>query len=363
MNRIVVKIGTSVITKEDGSPDEDVMKNLVAQIVQIKRSKIDVAVISSGAVAFGKRLYQKNECVKNKFLDSQKKTAQRQAYASMGQVSLMNTYFDLFLRENFFCAQVLATREDFRSRKHYLNMRDCINTLLTNHIVPILNENDVVAVDELMFSDNDELAGMTAAMIEADMLVILSNVDGLYDGDPDNPEKKVLHEIAPDYKLEKFISHKKSTTGRGGMLTKCKVAKKLSKIGIETYLVNGKHKNVLIDIFEGKKIGTHFLTEKKVSAVKKWMAISRGIEKGAIIVNKGAEEAIKKGASILPVGVIDIEGEFEKDDVVIIKNDKLEKFGVGIVKQNSEEAKLLIGKKGEKPLVRRDFLFLNISNE
>jgi len=179
-NRIVIKIGSNVLTREDGLPDLERISHLVAQISEIKKQGKEVILVSSGAVASGRSLLS----VSDKF-DA---VATRQLFASIGQVKLINTYSELFQKHNLVCAQVLVTKEDFRDRLHYLNMQNCFSILLQHNVVPVVNENDVISVTELMFTDNDELAGLIASMLKADALIILSNVDGIYNGDPKKRE-------------------------------------------------------------------------------------------------------------------------------------------------------------------------------
>jgi len=358
MKRIVIKIGTSVITNSNGSANKEILENIIKQVVNIKKNKIDVAIVSSGAVGLGKNTFSTSSSVKNREIKSNNNSIRRKIFSSIGQIKLVNNYFNLFLKHNFFCAQILVTRDDFRSRKHFLHMRDCVEELLNHHIVPILNENDAV-VGDLSFFDNDEFAGLTAGMINADLLIILTNVDGLFNGDPENKTSQIIHQILPHENPIKFICEKKSSLGKGGMTTKYKTAKKLSKIGIETVIANGQQKDILLKIFQKEKIGTRFLSAKNLSPLKKWIAVSRGLEKGWVMVNQGAEKAIIQGANILPIGVIKIGGNFKKNDVVQIKNEKEENFGLGIIKKDFQETINLIGQKGQKPLIHSENLFLN----
>src|ERR1700748_2866322 len=185
--RIIIKIGSNVLTQPDGLPDLNRITHLVEQIAKIKRQGIEVVLVSSGAVASGRSLISISE----KF-DA---IATRQLFASIGQVKLINTYAQQFEKYNILCSQVLVTKEDFRDRLHYLNMKNCLKILLQHHVIPVVNENDVVSVTELMFTDNDELAGLIASMLNAQALIILSNVDGLYDGNPKLPGAKLIEQI------------------------------------------------------------------------------------------------------------------------------------------------------------------------
>src|SRR5690606_9263572 len=223
--RLVVKIGSNVLTKENGLPDLERIESLVVQLSEIKKQAKEVIVVSSGAVASGRSLIKIS-----KKLDD---VTSRQLLSSIGQVKLINTYSDLFAKQGLLCSQVLVTKEDFRDRLHYLNMKNCFEGLLQHNVIPIVNENDVISVTELMFTDNDELAGLIASMLNADALIILSNVDGIYNGDPRDTVSEVIKEV--DYTasagLKSFITTGKSQFGRGGMMTKSSMAMKIAQLG------------------------------------------------------------------------------------------------------------------------------------
>lgn len=247
--KLVIKVGTNVLTKADGSMNLELMKDLVEQIVQLKHDGFDVVLVSSGAVGAGKSI----PGIKNK-----KVTSVRSA---IGQVKLMNIYADLFQEHDMYCAQVLATKEDFTGIEYYKNMKVCFNGLLNDNIIPIVNENDVVALNEMMFTDNDQLAGLTAFMIEADALVILSNINGLLDRNPDDPEAKIIEEVQPNDDIEKFLNTKKSSGGRGGIQSKVETAQRCASKGIGVYIANGRKRNMVIDLFKGREVGTFFVPE------------------------------------------------------------------------------------------------------
>ncbi len=352
LKKVIVKIGTNVITRDDGLLDEKVMEQLCEQVAEMKKQNVDVILVSSGAMAAG-RAFAPLYCNANKVVH-------RQLLAAMGQVELIHTYSTIFENYNCICAQVLATKEDFRSRRHYLNMKNCFTAMLQDKVIPIVNENDVVSVSELMFTDNDELAGMIASMLNFDALILLSSVDGLFDGDPDDLNSKIIAEIdIKKTECDDFVSKKKSKFGTGGMITKCRIAKTLAAVGIQTFIANGKKENVLIDILEGKKIGTHFLPQKEVSSVKKWIALTKGYEKGAVYVNEGARKALKdKVSSLLPIGITKIKGTFEKGDIIRIMDEDGHFVGLGMSEFDSEKAKEMIGKKDEKPLIHYNYLFI-----
>ena len=246
--KIVVKVGTNVIAKTDGSLDRAIMAGLVKEISQLKSAGIDIIFVTSGAVGAGTSVVQIQKKANS--------VIKRQILAAVGQITLMKIYSELFDLHHDACAQVLVTKEDFKDRQHYLNLKNCFKALLRHKIVPIVNENDAVSVTELMFTDNDELAGLIASMLNVDALILLTNVDGIMDG------SSHLSLIKPGTKFEDFISPEKSSFGRGGMLTKARLAAKLAKLGITTHIANGKNKQILSKVLRGENVGTKFLPGK-----------------------------------------------------------------------------------------------------
>ena len=354
--KIAVKVGSNVLTRSDGTLNITRMSALVDQIAGLRKSGISVVLISSGAVASGR-----SEIKPDKKLDS---VSARQLYSAVGQAKLINRYYELFREHNIPCGQILTTKENFGTRRHYLNQKHCMTVMLENGVIPIVNENDTVSVTELMFTDNDELSGLIAAMMDMDALVILSNVDGIYDGDPLLPESKVIKEIS-DVKQDamSYIQTGKSQFGRGGMLTKCSIAQKVADEGIAVIIANGTRDNILPEILKKNSsvVCTRFLpSAKPVSNVKKWIAHSEGFSKGDIYVNSGACEALlqPKATSVLFVGVTRIEGDFEKDDIVKILDENGALIGVGCSNYGSDEARKRIGKRSDKPLVHYDYLYI-----
>jgi glutamate 5-kinase len=213
-----------------------------------------------------------------------------------------------------------------------------------------------------MFTDNDELAGLVSGMVDADKLIILSNVAGIYNGSPGKASSQVIPVIEyGDTSFENFISSEKSDFGRGGMLTKCSIANKVASLGIPVQIANGKTENILADIMENKPIGTLFKPKKNVSSIKKWVAHSEGFVKGVVFIDEGAEKALQssKPTSLLPVGITKIEGSFKKGDIIKITGNSGKQLGVGRAQYNSEKAAELMRKKNEKALVHYDYLFLN----
>ena len=355
--RIAVKIGSNVLTKADGTLDVIRISALVDQVAELQKKGMEVILISSGAVASGR---SELKHLKSK-LDT---VSSRQLFSAVGQAKLINQYYELFHEHGIACGQVLTTKENFGSRRHYLNQKNCITTMLENQVIPIVNENDTISVTELMFTDNDELSGLIAAMMNVDALIILSNVDGIYNGSPENPLSQVIREISEKQELTGFIQTTKSQFGRGGMMTKFSIARKVAKEGISVIIANGKKNNILPNLLkkDSQEVCTLFIPDTdSTSNVKKWIAHSDGFTKGEIHINTGAKEALlgTKAISLLLVGVTKIIGEFEKDDIVkIIDEDGLQ-LGLGKVKYGSIQAKNLIGQQGNKPIIHYDYLHLD----
>lgn len=356
VKRIVVKIGSNVLAKSNEGLDIERIANLTQQITTLHKAGMEVVLVSSGAVASGRSLI--NLPLKMDVV------SRRQILAAVGQVKLVNIYASLFEKENLLCAQVLVTKEDFRDREHYLNMKNCIAALLQNKVIPVINENDVISVTELMFTDNDELAGLVSSMVDADKLVILSNIDGIFNGPPSDPISSVIPVIEyGNDDFSRFITTEKSNFGRGGMMTKCNMAHKVAGLGIPVQIANGKKDDILLEILSDKQTGTLFVPKKNTSSIKKWVAHSEGFTKATIYIDAGAEKALTsdKPTSLLPVGVTKIEGNFKKGDLLKICNKSGKQLGVGRAQYNSELANESISKKNGKALVHYDYLFL--SNE
>lgn len=354
--RIVVKIGSNVLTRKDGTLDVTRMSALVDQIVDLKKSGVNIILVSSGAVAAGK-----SEVKPQSKLDI---VSSRQLFSAAGQVKLINHYYTLFHQHKTACGQILATKEDFSTRRHYLNQRNCMSVMLDNNVIPIVNENDAISVNELMFTDNDELSGLVSAMMNCNRLIILSNIDGIYNGDPSLPGSEVIREIdVRKDNIEDYIQTSKSSAGRGGMQTKYNIARKVAEEGIEVIIANGKRENILLDIINSpeKVTYTRFISvDKKTSSIKKWIAHSDGFAKGEIYINDCARTALfgNKAISLLPVGIVKVEGNFEEGDIVKIMDGDKVQLGVGKSAYNSEQVKELIGKKQVKPVIHYDYLYI-----
>lgn len=353
--RIIVKVGSQILTRKDGTLDVTRMSALVDQIAELHKSNVEVILVSSGAVASGKTEIKAK--VKLDIISA------RQLYSSIGQVKLINRYSDLFRQHGITCGQILVTKEDFATRRHYLNQRNCMTVMLENKVIPIVNENDAISVNELMFTDNDELSGLVAAMMDSRKLIILSNIDGIFSDAPDKPGSHIYREIdISKDNIEDSIQSSKSSTGRGGMTTKYNVARKAAEEGIEVIIANGRRDNILVDLTKGKDVvSTRFVPSKKgATSVKKWIAHSDGFTKGEIHVNTNAREVLlgNKAVSLLPVGVTKIIGNFDADDIVRIVDENGEQIGIGRTSYNSEKAKEIIGKSNNKPIIHYDYMYI-----
>ncbi len=353
--KIAVKIGSNVLTRQDGTLDVTRMSALVDQIAVLHKKGVEVVMISSGAVASGRSI-----------LGIQKKldvVDQRQLYSAVGQAKLINHYWDLFREHGIIVGQVLTMKENFGSRRHYLNQRNCMQVMLDNKVIPIVNENDTVSVSELMFTDNDELSGLIASMMDMQALVILSNIDGIFNGPPSDPSSTVIREVKKGQDISDFIQTTKSTFGRGGMGTKTTIARKIADEGIDVIIANGKKDNILLELLDPAQdvVCTRFVASPDgVSSVKKWIAHSHGFAKGEIHINENAAKVLvgDKAVSLLPVGVVAVVGDFEKDEIVRIVAPGGISLGVGKVQYSSIKALEVMGKKNQRPLIHCDYMFL-----
>ncbi len=354
--KITVKVGSNVLAKPDGTLNVARIAHLVDQIAALHKNGVEVVLVSSGAMAAGRAVM--HPCKKTDAV------SRRQLWAALGQVKLIARYSDFFLEDGLNCAQVLATKENFSSRRHYLNMRNCIATLLENRVIPIVNENDTISVTELMFTDNDELSGLIASMVDSEALIILSNIDGVFTAHPNSENAKLIERIEPaENDFEDAISSEHSNFGRGGMLTKFRIARKVAADGIGVHIANGTRENVLLDVMADKKTipHTYFVPNNRhSSSVKKWIAYSDGFAKGKVIINEGAEKALlsSKAVSLLPVGISRVENEFKKGDLVKIMNDKHEIIAIGKAAYASENIENEKQPEKQKPLIHYDYLYL-----
>jgi glutamate 5-kinase len=335
------------------------ISSLVDQIASLWRSGVQVVVISSGAVASGRG----ELAGKVSKLDP---VSERQLFSAVGQIKLIDRYYNLFRDHGIVCGQVLTTKNSLSTRRDSLHQKNCMEVMLASGVVPIVNENDTISVTELMFTDNDELGGMVSTMMSADSLIILSNIDGIFTGNPVDPASELIREIAPEgVDLSEYIQSSRSSFGRGGMLTKSRIASQVAAEGIEVIIANGKREGVLTDlVLRREESGVPFTrftpSSKPVSGVKKWIAHSAGFAKGELHIDARAVEALcgENTVSLLPIGVERIEGEFEKGDIVKIFGPDGVQIGVGRAATDGECARRSMGVKGARPLVHYDYLYL-----
>ena len=254
--RIAVKVGSNVLTRQDGRLDVARMAALVDQIAELRHRGIEVLLISSGAVASGRGALPglKDESVTG-----------RQLFAAVGQAKLIDHYYELFQEYGITVGQILTTKENFVNETLYANQMRCMTAMLDNGVVPVINENDAVSVEELMFTDNDELSGLVARMMKAELLVILSNVDGVFTGNPDEPGSELIHDVYPDEDYSQYVGSSKSKYGRGGMMTKMNTALGVAADGIEVRIANGRRQDVLLDVLTDPENArcTRFHTKKQ----------------------------------------------------------------------------------------------------
>ena len=330
--RIAIKVGSNVLTRQDGTLDVTRMSALTDQIAALHKAGVEVILISSGAVASGR-----SEIRTLRKLDS---VDQRQLFSAVGQAKLINRYYELFRDHGIAVGQVLTTKENFGTRRHYLNQKNCMTVMLENGVIPIVNENDTISVTELMFTDNDELSGLIASMMNAQALIILSNIDGIYNGSPSDPDSLVIREIGQGKDLSNYIQTSKSSFGRGGMLTKTNIARKVADEGITVIIANGKRDNILVKIMNNEELNyTRFIpSPEPVSSIKKWIAHSEGFAKGELHINHCATELLFSDKAVSILGGKPI--------------------GVGKANCDSSQARETMGKHGKKPVVHYDYLYI-----
>ena len=343
---VVVKVGTRSLTGDDGVLDLEEMKSLVDQVAQAVTRGHQIILVTSVAIASG--------VAELRARSHPSDIVFRQACAAAGQSILMSHYRELFRDHGLKVAQVLLTEQDLSNRVSYLHTCNVLDRLLQLGVVPIVNENDVTSINEIIpvmkgykvnFSDNDILSVLIANATEADLIVILSTVEGLYSKHPEKPGAQLIRavdEVTPE--LKRAVDGK-SRLGRGGMKTKLEAAEIAMSSGIPLVVATSRRKNVLLDILDGKSIGTFFRpSEKGLSGKKRWIAYGAG-SRGRVHINEGAKEAIEKGASLLAVGIDDVSGPFQIGDVVSLIDVHGREFARGIVNYTSEEVNLIKGLK------------------
>ena len=351
IKRVVIKIGSGIIANFYMKPQSSGLRSIVKEIALLRKKGIDVVLVSSGSIVLG--LGEIREHVRPTDV------ASLQALAAIGQNVLMRTYTDLLKKSKLRCAQVLLTSEDFDDRKRYNNARSTINKILGYGLVPIINENDTISTDEIKFGDNDKLSALVASAIEADLLLILSDVDGLYDSK--DKEKKIFREIKEVTKeIESLaLGTTKKNVSKGGMITKIEAVKIATHAKIPCVIANGDTRNVVKDVIAGKRIGTFFFEkEEKLLAKRHW--ISFGAKpKGKVVIDQGAKEALLKGGrSLLLPGIVSWEGHFKKEDVVVIVDQKDSEIARGIINYSVGDLHKIDDKKRKTEVIHRNDMVL-----
>jgi glutamate 5-kinase len=342
VKRLVVKAGSGVLTGKNGL-NRRVLYNLTNDISDLREKGIEVILVSSGAIASGiKKIGLK---------DRPESISKQQATAAVGQSSLMMAYEKAFGRHGLMVAQILITRDDLNNRRRYLNARNTIFTLLSWGIVPVINENDTVVVDEIKFGDNDNLSAMVTNMTESNLLVNLTDINGLYDKDPRKHKDARLIKIVDkiDRKVKRYASSIPGFLGTGGMASKIKAAEKATLLGVPVIIANGCRQGMLRKIFMGEEIGTLFLPQStNLCGRKQWIAFTRS-PKGSLVIDRGATEAIiKRGKSLLPSGIKEVRGNFSLGDSVLLFDENSSEIAVGMVNYNSGDMKKIIGLKSDE---------------
>jgi glutamate 5-kinase len=362
--RLVVKVGSSLVTDEGRGLDLAALTRWAEQIAELKGMGREVVLVSSGAIAAGmQRLGWKKR---------PHALHELQAAAAVGQMGLIQAYESCFRRHHLTASQVLLTHEDLADRKRYLNARSTLRTLLALGAIPIINENDTVASDEIRFGDNDTLAALVTNLIEADVLVILTDQDGLHDADPRRSGAATLlrEGRAGDPALEAMAGGSGSAIALGGMLTKVLAAKRAARSGAHTVIASGREDNVLTRLARGERIGTQLVAERATLAARKqWLADHLQV-RGSVMLDAGAVKALTiQGKSLLPIGVFEVSGEFERGEVVSCLDESRREIARGLINYNSSETRKILrapsseiearlGYVDEPELIHRDNLVL-----
>ena len=337
VKRVVVKVGSGVLTGKSGL-NIPIIDDITSDICELREGGIEVILVSSGAIASGLK--------KVGFSKRPQSVSQQQATAAVGQISLMTAYENAFGRHKRKVAQILITRDDLTNRQRYLNARNTLFMLLSWDIIPVINENDTVVTDEIKFGDNDNLSAMVTNLTESNLLVNLTNIDGLFDKDPrihkDAKLIRVVHKA--DREITRCAGSIPGFLGRGGMASKVRAAQTVSMAGVPTIIANGLRPGILKRIFSGKEEGTLFMPrDVTLSCRKHWIAFTKS-PKGEIIIDNGAEKAIiRHGKSLLPPGIIDVRGRFRMGNSVLLLNESGEEIAVGMVNYHSGDIRKIMG--------------------
>lgn len=336
---VVVKIGTNALSRSDDTLDEERIAGLVRQIARIRQTGRQVVVVSSGAIGAGIGLLG----LKSRPRD----LARLQAAAATGQARLIRVYDDALRPHGLHAAQLLVTAEDFKHRRRYLNVRNTLSMLFEYGVLPIVNENDTVSVEEIKFGDNDQLAAMVTSLLPRPLLVILSVVDGLLDGDPGNPASKRIPLVATwDEHLLGLAQNSKSSRGTGGMKSKLNAVRMATTVGENVIIADGRQPNVLDQVLDGEEVGTLFLArDVALPAWKRWIGYTIQ-PKGQFLLDAGASEAVRFGGkSLLPIGVVRVEGHFQAGEVVSLADLDGNEFARGLTNYDSHDAARIAGRR------------------
>lgn len=339
VNRLVVKVGTSVITDKQGKINPEKIRDIARQIEEIVKIGVEPVIVTSGAIASGMEILKINK--------KPKEIGKRQALASVGQVLLMEIYASAFRKHGLQIGQILVTHEDIRDKNRCLNLMNTLNTLISMKVIPVINENDALSFTEIQFGDNDNLSATIAQIINADLLLLLSDVAGLYERNPKKDPKASIISVVKkiDERILAVAEGTQSEKSIGGMVSKIEAARKAGLYGIHTRIVSGDEKNVIVRVVKGEEIGTLFVPERKLSRNKWWTAFAYR-SKGKIWIDEGAEKAIREnGKSLLPSGVIKVEGQFSRGDCVEILTKNGSLLSKGITNYSSYEVELIKGLK------------------
>ena len=347
LHRLVIKVGTNLITDEIGKLNLEVMASIVSQICQLHTLGYQIILVSSGAVAAGKQALDNPK--------QRKDTPYRQILASIGQSRLMNIYEELFGKYSVIVSQALLTRKDIDDRNGYLNIRDTLLGLLDNKVVPIINENDVVNTEELeevIFGDNDTLSALVSNLIDADLLILLSDINGLYTADPTiDKTAELIHSVNfKNFSIDKYVKNETiHNTSRGGMVAKIEAAKLATTWGSIVYIASGYKENILLNIVNQGNEGTKFLPAgDKTESRRRWL-LSGLTHSGKIVVDEGASKALKQNnGSLLPAGIINLKGEFAKGEIVYIVDSLDISIACGITNYSSDQVNEIKGMNSNK---------------
>jgi glutamate 5-kinase len=344
--RIVIKLGTSLLTGGGDCLDEAVMTGLVGQAAGLHAQGVELILVSSGAIASGRHKLGLAKAIKG--------IPYKQVLAAVGQSGLMNTYERLLARHGIIVAQALITRTDLSDRSGYLNARNTLLALMELGVICIVNENDVVSIDEIKeakFGDNDNLSAMVANLVDADMLVLLTDIGGLFTADPHiDPAARLIPEVKTiDNAIRRLGAAPASNIGTGGMITKIEAAEKAADAGVRVVIANGREPDVIIRLASGEPVGTHFLpTSTRIESRKRWM-ISGLCTRGKLVVDAGAAQALKKqNRSLLAAGILKAEGRFGRGDIVAIYDPEGAHLGCGITNYSSGDVGVIKGSRSEK---------------